>query len=403
MPAQTESLIKLISATSSGRGTATTKISNFRYQRTTDSWDYKMRPNQINVTNEISTNGATMRIQLPAFSSAVGEQWLQIDLPQLSGDAKYDPHVGAKLIKNLRLIHSDIAWECEPERVWPILLSCCRDDKLKEKRKAIFGNATASANAQSICVPLLQPWSVHFSDEMYRSDGVRQGRRTRGLFPAFGLKENCVWEIEFQPRSHYTSDASTDSAAGPSNIALGWEEVVASSETLNKIKKSLPLQVCCPDFTFLKNQTNAGVEKEYNITSVTSRAPTNNLWLLVKANSDVSRDPFNLVAEIDTEELECDGRIVLTNKDESRAVRRYIDMIEGRPKSQDTSPQCPVITLGNDAGYSVAHSRQQLSNTACNSVTLRVKCDAASTFDICAEHQMHYEVSGGTIRSQNVY
>ena len=54
MPAQTESLIKLISATSSGRGKATTKISNFRYQRTTDSWDYKMRPNQINVTNEIN-------------------------------------------------------------------------------------------------------------------------------------------------------------------------------------------------------------------------------------------------------------------------------------------------------------------------------------------------------------
>ena len=78
-------------------------------------------------------------------------------------------------------------------------------------------------------------------------------------------------------------------------------------------------------------------------------------------------------------------------------------MIEGRPKAQDTLPQCPVISLGNDAGYTIGHARQQLSNTACNSVTLRVKCDAACGFTLAAEHQMQFEVSGGTIKSQNVY
>ena len=158
------------------------------------------------------------------------------------------------------------------------------------------------------------------------------------------------------------------------------------------------------DFTYLKSKANDGTETEYNITSVTSRAPTNNLWLLIKADDDQTRDPFNLVAEIDTEELECDGRIVLSNKDESRAVRKYVDLIEGRPvRAQDTAPQCPVVTLGNDAGYSVAHSRQQLSNTACNNVVLRLKCDAACTFDIAAEHMVHFSCEGGTIRSQNVY
>ena len=167
MPAQTESLIKLIGATSSGRGKATAKVNNFQYRRVADIWDYKFRANQINVENSISTGGATLRVQLPAFNAAVGEIWLQVDFPALAGDAKYDPHVGAKFIKNVRLIHSDVAWEYEPEKVWPILLSCCRDNKLKEKRKTIFGNSTAAAGAQSLCVPLLQPWSVHFSEEMY--------------------------------------------------------------------------------------------------------------------------------------------------------------------------------------------------------------------------------------------
>ena len=59
--------------------------------------------------------------------------------------------------------------------------------------------------------------------------------------------------------------------------------------------------------------------------------------------------------------------------------------------------------LGNDAGYSVAHSRQQISNTACNNTVLRLKCDAACVFDVAAEHMMHFSAENGTIRSQNVY
>ena len=130
MPAQTESLIKLIAGTSSGRGKATQKIANFAYKRTTDSHDYKMRANQVNI-GDVSKDGATLRIQLPAFNALVGEQWLQVDFPEMQGNATYDPHVGAKFIRSARLIHSDKAYECEPERVWPVLLSCIRDEKQK--------------------------------------------------------------------------------------------------------------------------------------------------------------------------------------------------------------------------------------------------------------------------------
>ena len=104
---------------------------------------------------------------------------------------------------------------------------------------------------------------------MYGPEPVRHGRRDRGLFPAYLLKENVVWDIEFQPRSHYTDSAGGASEPGPSDVQLVWEELVTDPATLEKIKKSLPKAVCAPDYTHLDAQRNEGAETSYNITALT--------------------------------------------------------------------------------------------------------------------------------------
>ena len=102
------------------------------------------------------------------------------------------------------------------------------------------------------------------------------------------------------------------------------------------------------------------------------------------------------------EELECDGRILISDRDESDAVKRYRDILEGAPTNRG-NPFLPAISFGNDGGYSVAHAQQQLSNTACNSVTLRTEASAACTGNFTAEHQRQYQVANGTITSVNIY
>ena len=237
MPQQTEQLVTLLGQTSNGRGKATERVPDFTYKRTANNHNYRYRVNQVIAKSTTSADGETLRVQLPAFGAVVGEIFVQVELDALDAGT-YDPHVGSKILKYCRLIHSDQFYEVEPERVWPILLSQMRDKDAKAKRKEIFGTGSAAAAAQTLCIPLLQPWSVNFANNMYDFEGPRYGARERGLFPAWAIKDNVVFELVFQPRSEYTDSASAATTAGPKNVTLCWEEIVASAETLNAIKRA---------------------------------------------------------------------------------------------------------------------------------------------------------------------
>ena len=401
MPAaQTESLIKLLGSTTSGRGKANVRIPEFKNRRTAGSSDYRFRTNSVIVKSVISNSGETVRVQLPSFSTCVGEMFLEVTCTALNNSATYDPHIGAKLIKRCILRHSDNAYEVEPEKVWPILLSNCRNKEDKATRAALFGNGTANANEQTVVIPLLQPWSQHFGNELYGAEPARHGRRDRPLFPAYALKENIVFEIEFQPRSHFIA-GSPNNAGGITNVSLLWEELVASPQTYEKLKKSMAKAVVAPDYTHLAI-TNNGSEQSYAITALLSRAPTHALWFNLQLDADSSRDPFSKINTVVFEELECDGRILISDRDESEAVKRYRDILEGAPSNRG-DPFLACISFGNDGGYSVSHAQQQLSNTACNSVTLRTQLSAACTGQLTAEHQRQYQLSSGTITSVNIY
>jgi hypothetical protein len=300
------------------------------------------------------------------------------------------------VIKTLRLRHSDVAYEVlNVKAVWAYLVSKCRNKEDKEQRKKIFGNSAASAAEQQLVIPLLQPWSVHFSPEMYGPEPVRHARRST-LFPAYALRENAVWEIEFEAVANFCSTG----AAGCQikDVSLCWEEVVCSPDVATAIKKKLPKAVCAPDFTF-QPITCTGSEQTEDITALLSRAPTHSIAFYLKTTAN--SDPFDIVDTLALEELECDGRILVTNRDESAAERQYKDILEGRPSNRG-APEMPVVSFDNDGGYSVAHSSQQLSNTACNSVSLKVNA-AASSGQIIACHQRHFLIDAGTIKNQNVY
>ena len=405
MPEQTESLVKLLAQTTNGRGKSTERIPEISYKRTANNHNYRYRVNQVIAKSTTSKDGETIRVQLPSFGSIVGEIMISVELDALDAGT-YDPHVGAKILKYVRLIHSDQFYEIEPKRVWPILLSQMRNKNDKEKRKELFGNSSASAAAQTLCIALLQPWSVHFSNAMYDHKGPRYGQRS-GLFPAYAIKENVVFELVFEPRSAYTDGASGATTAGPKNISLLWEEVVADASTLAALKQSIPLAVCAPDFTFSDGNVNdAASESVVNITSLLSKSPTHTLWFDVQEDSVTDRDPFNKARGdgMSLLVLNCDGRDLISDRELNTEVKRYLQIVRGRPVgAEDEDPQFPNVSFGNDEGFSVAHARQQLSNVACNNVTLTFKCKEASVVSIVAQHQRHYEVDQGTLKSSSVY
>jgi hypothetical protein len=396
MPAQTESLIKLLNGTSSGRGKANVKVPSFRYRRTANEANYRFRVNSVQAASTIAAGGQTIRVALPAYSAIVGEQFLKLTLNACSSGT-IDQYAGAKIIKSMRLRHSDVAYEVlNVKAVWAYLVSKCRNKQDKEQRKKIFGNSAADAAEQTLIVPLLQPWSVHFGPELYGPEPVRHGRRST-LFPAYALRENAVWEIEFEPVTNFTSTGSTGCVI--KDVNLCWEEVVASPDVIAAIKKKLPKAVCAPDFTF-QPVTATGAEQTVDVTAVLSRAPTHSLAFYLKTSAN--DDPFDIVDSLSLEELECDGRILITNRDESAAERQYRDILEGRPSNRG-APEIPIMSFDNDGGYTApGHASMQLSNTACNVVTLKLKA-AASSGQIIACHERQFIIDAGTIKNMNVY
>ena len=147
MPAQTESLIKLLDGNSAGRGKATVRIPSFKYRRTANEMNYRFRINSVQAAASVSDAGQTIRVQLPAYSSIVGEQYLKVSLNACTGGT-YKQYPGAQLIKSIKLRHSDVAYEVlDVKETWAYLISKCRDKEDKEQRKKIFGNSAADAAA----------------------------------------------------------------------------------------------------------------------------------------------------------------------------------------------------------------------------------------------------------------
>ena len=208
-----------------------------------------------------------------------------------------------------------------------------------------------------------------------------------------------TWEITFQPRSYFSSSILATDNAQIRNVQLCWEEVIASPSVLDEIKKNLPKAVCAPDFT-VQNISCNGAETAVDITALLSRAPTHTLCFRLQSANQ--RDPFDNVNSVSLAEIEADGRILLTDRDESQAERDYRDILEGRPSNRG-NPELPCISFDNHGGYAVGHSSMQLSNVACNSVTLRFDTAAACSGKLMAVHQRQYSVSGATLRNQNVY
>jgi hypothetical protein len=399
MSEQTETLIKLLNQTSSGRGKSNIKVKSFQYRRTATDMNYKMRVNTVQAATSIATAGQTIRVQLPTFGQAVvGDIFLKVNF-KATTQGTYKPYVGAQCLKSIKLRHSDVAYELlNVKQVWAYLLSKCKNKEDKDERKKIFGNSAAAAGAQELVVPLLTPWSPHFNAEMYGTGPIKHARR-HILFPAYALRENCVFELEFESCANLCS--ADVLGAEIQNVDLCWEEVVASPDVLARIKKELPKAVCAPDFTAIPVTCDGNEQKE-DVTSILSRAPTHSLcfYLQETANAD---DPFNCVDVLQLEEIIADGRTILTNRDEaSEAERRYKDILRGRPRNRG-APQLPSVSFDNDGGYSLNHAAMQISNTAANSVTLNFKPAAACAGQILAVHERHFSVDNGTIKNTNVY
>ena len=394
----TETLIKLLSQTSSGRGKSNKKVESFNYQRTATSDNYKFRVNRVAVESTISAGGAVVRVQLPAYKSITGEVMLKLRVNAASAGT-IDPYFGAKCLKSIKLRHSDVCYTIDdPAEVWAYLFSKMPDNIQKQERKKVFGNPAADAAEQTILLPLLQPWSAWLQPQMYQSSPPRHGARNC-LFRTDLLRENCVFEIEFAPVSDFVSSGAT--GVQVKDVELLFEELVCDGTVLAELKKSLPRSVCAPEFTSQVLSTT-GAEQDIDITALLSRAPTHSLGFYVKKTAGANRDPFDIEEKLDLEEVEADGRRIVSNRGHDACERQMKDILEGRVGTGRAAPNMPLISFDNGGQYSVSHATQQLSNTSCNSVTCRIQA-TAGTGKILAVHERLFLIDQQTIKNRNIY
>ena len=392
----TETLIKLLSQTSSGRGKSNKKVESFNYERTSTPANYRFRVNRVAVASTIPTGGSTVRVQLPAYKAITGECMLKLTVNAAS-QGTIDPYFGAKVLKSLKLRHSDVCYTIEdvPE-VWAYLFSKMPDAVQKAERKTIFGASAAGAAEQTVLIPLLQPWSVWVSPQMYKTAPPRHGQRSC-LFRTDLLRENVVFELEFANVTDFS-----DAAQGVQikDVELLFEELVAEPAVMEQLKQQLPRAVCAPEFTSQTLNTT-GAEQDIDITALLSRAPTHSLGFYVKKTAGATRDPFDIEEKLDLSEIEADGRRIVSNRGHSAAERQMRDILEGRVGTGRSAPNMPLISFDNGGQYAMSHAVQQLSNTSCNSVTCRISA-AAGTGKILAVHERLFMIDQ-TIKNRNIY
>ena len=123
MPAQTESLIKILDGNSHGKGKANAVVPTFKYKRTAnEAGSHRFRINSVQIASSIATGGQTVRCQLPSFNACVGEIYLKVRL-NLMSEGQYRPYPGAQILKSSKLRHSDVAFEVNDVKEYLALIA----------------------------------------------------------------------------------------------------------------------------------------------------------------------------------------------------------------------------------------------------------------------------------------
>ena len=395
MSEQTESLLKILNIGDSGKKKANVHVPQFQYRRSAQRANYRMRLNSVPVESSISALGQTCRIQLPSYTNLCGEIYLKLKFSELSVGT-WNPRVAASAVSRMVLRHSDIAYEVEdPAAVFAYCLSKMRNKEEKELRKELFGTATPSGDEQNCLVTLLHPWCYFFQPEFAGDGPARHGRRN-ALFPAHLLKENCIWEITFAPVANLCS--SNANGAAMSNVELVWEELVCSAKDRAEFERLIPTKVCAPDFTIMQVALAADTKTRFDISAITSRAPSHCIALFLQQSGEA--DPFGFEEDFKEAEIICDGRVVVSTKDQNSAERKLRDILEGRPRR--TAPNVPVVSFGQGS-HTLAHAHPSISNTAVNQMDIDITMENACSGSIMAVHEREFSVERGTIVNQNVY
>ena len=158
-------------------------------------------------------------------------------------------------------------------------------------------------------------------------------------------------------------------------------------------------------YTHLADQAFTTAEQTVKLSGAMARAPTENIVLLIKdtaAAVAVARDPFSYCPAIDHFKVTCDGRELLNSEElDNDIVKNYEDLRNGRTNNRG-DPDLPIIAFGPHP-WGVAHSTGMISNTACNTVEVAVKCKAASSVTFSCEQCQSFAFKNGTIVHANSY
>jgi hypothetical protein len=396
---QTESLLKLRSMTSETRNKVSHKTNPLAQKRSTDAYPHAYRTQNIVVAATLPANSNTQRFKVPSFNSVVQSMWITVDMPACTqGD--YDPSAMLKYVKRVSLRHSTKFFEYEPAKYFPILLNRDRNVVSKAKKLACFGNRAVSAAAETWLLPIIHPFDQWLCKDFYEGD-VKHGARSKGAFRCDLLKEELVVEIELADLADYSNNATQASA--PSNLKLYFTEIV--SPNIEQIKAALPTSTICNVYTHLANEAFTTAEKTVKLSGAMARAPTENIILMIKdtaASVAVARDPFSYCPNVDHYKVTCDGRELLNSEElDNDIVKSYEDLRNGRTDGRG-DPNMPIIAFGPHP-YGVAHTTGVISNTACNTVEVALKCKAASTVTFSCEQCQSFAFKNGTIVHANSY
>ena len=214
-------------------------------------------------------------VSIPAHNQICGEFFLELNLPALAGGATYKAYPLLQLIKMVTIRTGNKVYEYEPAKIFPLLLCKVRDDKMKAQLMELFedhSGGTATGNGGRYILPLLQPWSIWFTERI--AQPVRHGDRGGALFDCSRLSDNMVVEIQFASKANATSaaDAAFASASNLGNLGLRWEEIVGSGPTLAAIRQKIPRSVCVEEYTRLERQDISDSQTTvYKVASLVSR------------------------------------------------------------------------------------------------------------------------------------
>ncbi|MED5462341.1 MAG: hypothetical protein VYC03_06945, partial [Pseudomonadota bacterium] len=365
---------------------------------------YNMRVNRQDVLSACEFGG-NYSFRIPAHNQICAEFMLEMNLPALTGGATYTAYPFLNLIKRVTLRTGNKVFEYEPAKIFPLLLSKVRDDKMKAQLMELFedhSGGTASATGGRYIMPLLQPWSIWFTDRI--AQPIRLGNRGGALFDCSRLSDNMVVEIQLNDKANATSaaDAAFASASNLGNFGLRWEEVVASGPTLAAIRQKIPRSVCIEEYTRLERQDiSDATTTVYKVASLVSRAGTSGFYFKV---DDGSSDCMTGQEQLKSIVVRCDGRDIYSTDGRADDQRLYQSILAGRPGAQE-KPQWAHWRFGNDHEcHDPAKFGSLLRNGACNELDLELQAETGGTkVDIIACHPRVFVVQDGVIQVQNAY